>query len=345
MNNKFKSGFVAIIGRPNVGKSTLLNQILGQKIVITTDKAQTTRKRIKGILTTDEGQIVFVDTPGIHRPINKLGEFLMDEAKVAVPDADLILFLVDGSEPAGRGDKWIVENVLKQTNVPIFLVLNKVDKLKDLTKIEQNMLTYWEMFNIEAKMQGYKEAEQKTDLCHCEERGTSDAAIQKNPPNLQPSNLLNCLSTLRVSAKTGRNKDALIANIMKKLPEGEMLYPEDVVTEETMRDVAQEVIREKILINTKEEIPHSVAVLIEKYEEKDAIDRIYASIYCEQTSQKGILIGKGGSLLKKIGTEARLELEKIVEKKVYLELNVKVEKDWRKKNKALKNFGYETLDK
>lgn len=146
MNKNYKSGFVAIIGRPNVGKSTLLNQILGQKIVITTDKAQTTRKRIKGILTTEEGQIVFIDTPGVHKPLNKFGEFLLDEAKVSVPDADLILFLVDGSDPAGKGDNWIVENILSQAKVPILLVLNKLDKIKDQFKIEENLLTYKLLF-------------------------------------------------------------------------------------------------------------------------------------------------------------------------------------------------------
>ena len=298
MNKNFKSGFVAIIGRPNVGKSTLLNQILGQKIVITTDKAQTTRKRIKGILTTAEGQIVFIDTPGVHKPLNKFGEFLLDEAKVSVPDADLVIFLVDGSDPAGRGDNWIVENILNKCQSPILLVLNKLDKVKNPLKIEENLLTYKTLF-------------------------------EKNIP------------TVKISALTGRNKDTLIENIMKKLPEGVALYPEDVVTEETMREVASEIVREKILINTKEEIPHSVAVLIEKYEENEKIDRIYASIYCETKSQKGILIGKGGSLLKTIGTQARIELEGVVEKKVYLELNVKIEKDWRKNNKSLKAFGYE----
>ena len=292
-----KCGFVTIIGRPNVGKSTLLNQILGQKIVITTDKAQTTRKRIKGILTEPEGQVIFVDTPGIHRPLNKLGEFLMDEAKFAVPDADLILFLVDGSEPAGKGDKWIVENILKNNKTPIILVMNKVDKVKNQQKIEENLISYKLMFN-------------------------------ENVP------------IIRISAKTGRNKDTLLSNIFKKLPEGEKLYPDDVVTEETMRSVTEEIIREKILLNTQDEIPHSVAITIDKYEEKEDIDRIYATIYCEQKSQKGILIGKGGSLLKKIGTEARLELEEITEKKVFLALEVKVEKDWRKKDKLLKNFGY-----
>ncbi len=296
-----KSGFVAIIGRPNVGKSTLLNQILGQKIVITTDKAQTTRKRIKGIYTSDAGQIVFIDTPGVHKPLNKLGEFLLDEAKIAVPDADVILFLVDGSEPAGKGDKWIANNLL-QTEIPIIIVMNKVDKIKKTEKVEENLLTYKTLFD-------------------------------KNLP------------VVRISAKTGRNIDTLIKNIYKKLPQGDPLYPEEIVTEETMRDVTEEVIREKILLNTSDEIPHSVAVKVDNYKEEENIDKIYATIYCEHKSQKGILIGKGGNLLKKIGTEARLELEKITEKKVYLELQVKVEKDWRKKEKILKNFGYQQQEK
>lgn len=294
-----KCGFVTILGRPNVGKSTLLNQILGQKIVITTDKAQTTRKRIKGILTDENGQIIFIDTPGVHRPLNKLGEFLLDEAKVAVPDADLVLFLVDGSEPAGKGDKWIVENILKECKIPVVLVMNKVDKIKNQQKIEENLMSYKMLF-------------------------------EENIP------------IIRISAKTGRNKDTLLANILKKLPEGDLLYPEDVVTEESMRSVTEEVIREKVLLNTQDEIPHSVAIKVDKYQESDEIDRIYATIYCEQKSQKGILIGKGGTLLKKIGTEARLELENIVEKKVFLGLEVKVEKDWRKKDNILKNFGYKS---
>ena len=293
-----KSGFTAIIGRPNVGKSTLLNCILGQKIVITTDKAQTTRKRIKGIYTNEQGQIVFIVIPGVHKPLNKLGEFLLDEAKVAVPDADLILFLVDGSEPAGKGDRWIAQNIL-QTDIPVIIVMNKVDKVKKLGKIDENLLSYKTLFD-------------------------------KNYP------------VVKISAKTGRNIDTLMKNIFKELPEGDLLYPEDIVTEETMRDVTEEVIREKILINTSDEIPHSVAVKVDKYSESDDIDRIYATIFCEQKSQKGILIGKGGSLLKKIGTEARLELEKIVEKKVFLSLEVKVEKDWRKKQNSLNNFGYKS---
>jgi GTP-binding protein Era len=301
----YKSGFVAIIGRPNVGKSTLLNQILEQKIVITTDRAQTTRKRVKGILTTEEGQIIFIDTPGIHKPLNKLGEYLMDEAKIAVPDADVILFLVDGTEPAGRGDKWIVDNVLlpSQTGpnpIPIIIVMNKMDNINNTLKVEENLLTYKMLFETN-------------------------------------------LPSVKISAKTGRNKKAVVEAIMKKLPLGEKLYPDDVVTEETVRSIAQEIIREKILINTQDEIPHSVAVLIEKFQETETIDRIYASIYCEQTSQKGMIIGKGGAMLKTIGTQARQELERLVDKKVYLELNVKVEKDWRKKNKSLKTFGYESI--
>ena len=292
-----KSGFVTIIGRPNVGKSTLLNQILGQKIVITTDKAQTTRKRIKGILTNEKGQIVFVDTPGVHKPLNKLGEFLLDEAKIAVPDSDVVLFLVDGSNPAGKGDKWIAENIIAKTEMPVIIVLNKLDKIKKLQKVEENLMSYKTLF-------------------------------EKNYP------------TIKISAKTGRNIDTLLDNIYKKLPEGELLYPEDVLTEESMRDVASEIIREKILLNTQDEIPHSIAVMIDNYKEEENIDKIYATIFCEHKSQKGILIGKNGSLLKTIGTQARLELEEIVEKKVYLELTVKVEKDWRKKDKTLKSFGY-----
>ena len=292
-----KCGFVTIIGRPNVGKSTLLNQILEQKIVITTDKAQTTRKRIKGIFTDSKGQIIFIDTPGVHRPLNKLGEYLMDEAKFAIPDADLILFLVDGSTQAGKGDIWIAENLLKKTNIPIILVMNKVDKVKNQQKIEENLLSYKMILN-------------------------------ENIP------------IIRISAKTGRNKDTLLSNIYRNLPEGEKLYDDDVVTEESMRSVTEEIIREKILLNTQDEIPHSVAILINKYEEKPDIDRIYAIIYCEQKSQKGILIGKNGALLKKIGTEARLELENMLDKKVFLSLEVKVEKDWRKKDKLLKIFGY-----
>lgn len=291
-----KTGFAAIIGRPNVGKSTLLNQILEQKIVIATNKAQTTRKRIKGIYTTDDTQIVFVDTPGIHKPLNKLGEFLLDEAKVAVPDADVVLFLVDVSTPAGKGDRWIVENVLSAIKSPVIMVLNKTDKASPKT-IDENILSYKTLYG-------------------------------------------DAVETVRISAKTGKNKQKLVDAIKKYLPEGEMLYPEDVVTEENMRDIVEEIVREKILINTQDEIPHSVAVKVDEYKEDEDIDRIRATILCEHKSQKGILIGKGGSLLKTIGTQARQDLEKIVDKKVFLGLQVKVEKDWRKKDSVLKSLGY-----
>lgn len=296
-----KCGFTAIIGRPNVGKSTLLNQILEQKIVIATNKAQTTRKRIKGIYTTNDMQIVFVDTPGIHKPLNKLGEFLLDEAKVSVPDADVVLFLVDVSTPAGKGDKWIVENVLSNVSAPVIMVLNKTDKVSP-KKIDENILSYKELY-----------------------------------PNAQ--------AVVRISAKTGKNKSKLVDAISEYLPVGEMLYPEDVVTEESMRSIVEEIVREKILLNTQDEIPHSVAVKTDEYKEDVDIDRIRATIYCETKSQKGILIGKNGGLLKVIGTQARQDLEKITEKKIFLGLQVKVEKDWRKKDSILKDFGYVSDEK
>ena len=289
-----KSGFITIIGRPNVGKSTLLNKLLGQKIVIATNKPQTTRRRIKGILTNELGQAVFIDTPGIHRPLDKLGEFLVEESRLAIPDADLILFLVDGSEPAGLGDKWIVENLLS-VKTPIIIVLNKVDKIKNMQKREEFLLSYKTLF-------------------------------KENIP------------TIKISALTGRNIDTLISTLFKKLPEGELIYDEDEVTDESVRSIAQEIIREKILLNTKDEIPHSVAVQIDRYEEKPEIDRIFVNVFVEHDSQKGILIGKNGSMLKKIGTEAREELEELVQKKVFLALQVKVEKDWRKKRKNIENW-------
>ena len=288
----YKFGYVAIIGRPNVGKSTILNRLIGQKIAIATNKAQTTRRRINGILTTDEAQIVFVDTPGIHKPIDKLGECLVDEAKSAIPDVDLVLFVVDGSTTAGRGDKWIVENILKEYKGDMLIVVNKYDLVKDIKKREENLLTYKTLF-------------------------------EKNYP------------CIKISAKTGRNFDTLTKNITRKLPAGEKVYDEEQITDETMRDIARELIREKILLYTHDEVPHSVAVIIENYEEKENIDRIEAKIIVEQETQKGILIGKNASMLKKIGTEARKEIEFTADKKVFLDLQVKVIKDWRKKSKDM----------
>ncbi len=288
----YKFGYVAIIGRPNVGKSTILNRLIGQKIAIATNKAQTTRHRINGILTTDEAQIVFVDTPGIHKPVDKLGECLVDEAKSAIPDVDLVLFVVDGATTAGRGDKWIVENVLKNYKGDMLIVVNKYDLIKDIAKREENLLTYKTLF-------------------------------EKN------------YSCIKISAKTGRNFDTLIKNITRKLPVGEKVYDDDTITDETMRDIARELIREKILLYTHDEVPHSVAVVIDKYEEKDNLDRISAQIIVEHDTQKGIIIGKNASMLKKIGTDARKEIELTADKKVYLDLQVKVVKDWRKKSKDI----------
>lgn len=289
---QFKFGYVAIIGRPNVGKSTILNRFIGQKIAIATNKAQTTRRRINGILTNDEAQIVFVDTPGIHKPVDKLGECLVDEAKSAIPDVDLVLFVVDGSTSAGRGDKWIVENVLRNYKDNMLIVLNKFDLLKDSQKREENLLSYKLLFD-------------------------------KNYP------------CIKISAKTGRNFDTLIKNIIRKLPSGEKIYDDDEITDESMRNIARELIREKILLYTRDEVPHSVAVIIEAYEENENLDKIQAKIIVEHDTQKGIIIGKNASLLKKIGTDARLELEETLGKKVFLDLQVKVIKDWRKKFKDL----------
>lgn len=288
----YKFGYVAIIGRPNVGKSTILNRLIGQKIAIATNKAQTTRRRINGILTTEEAQIVFVDTPGIHKPVDKLGECLVDEAKSAIPDVDLLLFVVDGSTTAGRGDKWIVENVLKNYKGDMLIVVNKYDLIKDIKLREENLLTYKTLF-------------------------------EKN------------YSCIKISAKTGRNFDTLVKNIIRKLPAGEKVYDEEQITDETMRSIARELIREKILLYTHDEVPHSVAVVIDKYEEKENIDRISADIIVEHETQKGIIIGKNASMLKRIGTEARKEIELTADKKVYLELRVKVVKDWRKTSKDI----------
>ncbi len=292
----FKSGFVSIVGRTNVGKSTLLNKIIGQKIVITSDKPQTTRQNLRGVFTNEIGQIVFVDTPGVHKPKYKLGEFLAEETKNAVPDADVVLFLVDGSVPAGSGDRWIVENLLNKEQ-KIILVINKVDLIKDLKKREEIVETYKAMF------------EGKID-------------------------------SVKVSAKTGRNIDTLISNIMKNFNDGPKYYDDDAVTDQNMRLITQEIIREKVLLLTQDEIPHSCAVVINKFEETEKIVKIQATIHVEHDSQKGIVIGKKGSMLKNIGTQAREEIEELVENKVFLELFVKVSKNWRKNSNLLKDFGY-----
>ena len=296
-NSTFKSGVVALVARPNVGKSTLLNKILGQKIAIATPLRQTTRKNLKGVYTDNNSQIILIDTPGVHKPINELGKYLSAQSKDALSDVDLVLFLVDTTEPSGLGDKWIWENYLKDLKMPVLLVLNKVDLIKDLEKRELNLFTYKKM-------------------------------IEKN------------IDSIKISAKTGRNIDDLIKKIKDYLPYGEKFYDDDIVTDTNMREIASEIIREKIILNTKDEVPHSVAVVIDSYKEDEKVDKISAKIIVNNESQKGILIGKKGAMLKKIGTEARLELEKIVEKKVFLELFVKVQKNWLKDKDMIKNLGY-----
>lgn len=297
MDKNFKSGFVSLIARPNVGKSTLLNKIAGQKIAITSPVAQTTRYQIKCIYTDNDSQIIFIDTPGVHKPLNKLGEFLSDESKSSLEDSDLILFLVDSNYEAGAGDRWIVENYLKDINKLIIIVANKIDTIKK-EKLELNIISYKQLF-------------------------------EKNYP------------IIKISAKTGKNINTLIEKIKEQLPNGIKLYPDDEITDQNLRAIVSEVIREKIILNTKEEIPHSVAVLVEDYKHTDKIDKIKAQIIVSAESQKGIIIGKNGSLLKKIGTEARLEIEEIAQNKVFLEIFVKVKKAWQKDENALKLLGYE----
>lgn len=296
--NTFKSGVVALVARPNVGKSTLLNKIIGQKVAITTPLRQTTRKNLKGIYTDSDCQIILIDTPGVHKPVNELGKYLSEQSKEALSNVDLILFLVDINEQAKKGDAWIFENYLKEAKAPIILVANKADLIKDLEKRELNMYSYKKLF-------------------------------EKN------------IDSVKISAKTGRNVDDLIKKIKTYMPEGGKFYDEEQVVDSNMREIASEIIREKIILNTKDEVPHSVAVIVENYKEEEKIDKIEAKIIVNSESQKGILIGKQGSMLKKIGTEARLELEKIADKKIFLELFVKVQKNWLKDKKAIKDLGYE----
>lgn len=294
----YKCGYAVVLARPNVGKSTLVNFITGQKIAITTNTAQTTRKQIKGILTEDDAQIVFIDTPGVHKPLNKLGEYLHEQSTSAIDDSDVILFLVDITQKAGKGDIWIVENCIKKSKKPVIIVANKIDLIKDEGKKEANIISYKTLFD-------------------------------ENLP------------IIKVSAKTGKNMQKLIETIKSYLPNSPKLYPDDIITDQNMRMIASEVIREKIILNTKDEIPHSVAVLIDEYKTENGIDKIKATIFVSADSQKGIIIGKNGSMLKKIGTDSRLELEEIIEGKVFLELFVKVKKNWQKDKTALKLLGYD----
>lgn len=291
----FRSGFVGIVGRPNVGKSTLMNRLVGQKIAITSPVAQTTRNRLQGILTLPAAQIIFVDTPGIHKPHHQLGKVLVKNARTAISAVDVVLLTVDGSVPAGRGDRFIVD-LLTQASQPAVLGLNKLDQRGD---------------------DGVQVRESYAAIA--EERGWP---------------------LVEFSALTGENVDGLLAHLVERLDPGPYYYPPDLVTDQPERFIMGELIREQILLQTREEVPHSVAISIDKVDEEPDITRILATIHVERMSQKGILIGKGGSKIKQIGTAAREQIQKLVMGKVYLELFVRVQERWRQSRTQLAEFGY-----
>ena len=291
--NEFRSGFVAIVGRPNVGKSTFLNEVAGQKIAGVSNVAQTTRTRITAIYTDEAAQIIFLDTPGMHKPVDKLGEHMMRAAENSLKDADAVLFVTDAAEKFGAGERYILK-LLEQVKAPIILALNKVDL------IEQD--------KIFAIIDNYR---QKRDF----------AAV------------------VPISAKDGTNVSLLIGELKKILPEGVAYYPADYVTDQPERIIAAEMIREKVLLNTRDEVPHAVAVEIAEMKKHGKKMFVRGIIYVEQDSQKGIVIGKNGGLLKTIGQAARTDIEKLVGRAVYLDLWVKVKKDWRKKDSVIRDFG------
>ena len=299
MSKQFKSGFVAIVGRPNVGKSTFMNYVLGQKIAIMSDKAQTTRNKIQGVYTNQECQIVFLDTPGIHKPKHELGNFMVESAYSALKEVDAVLFMVNAAEKRGPGDDFIIEK-LKKIKTPVFLVLNKIDLISPDELLD--------------RVESYQET-------------------------------IPFAGIIPISVLHGNNVQELMTTLTNHLPEGPQYYPSDQITDHPEYFVVSELIREKILHLTKEEIPHSVAVTVDKMQ-KDEFDKVhvYANIIVERPTQKGIIIGKGGKLLKEIGVRARKDIEQLLGNKVYLELWVKVEKDWRKKKSHLQDFGYRTTD-
>lgn len=300
MENKksFKSGFVSIIGRPNVGKSTLMNCLIGQKIAITSNKPQTTRNRIQTVYTSKEGQIVFLDTPGIHKAKNKLGDYMVNVAQRTLTEVDVILWLVEPTTFIGAGEKHIIEQ-LKKVNTPKILVINKIDTVK-----KEEILLFIDTYRKE----------------------------------------LDFDEIVPVSALKADNTEELISCIMKYLPYGEAFYDEDTVTDQPMRQIVAELIREKALKCLDDEIPHGIAVSIESMKYRKNICDIEATIVCERDSHKGIIIGKQGSMLKKIGSAARWEIEELLEMKANLQLWVKVKKDWRDSDFLLKNFGYNPKD-
>ena len=294
--DNFKSGYVTLIGRPNVGKSTLMNQIIGQKIAITSNKPQTTRNKIQTIYTSDEGQIIFLDTPGIHKAKNKLGEYMVDVAVKNLRDCDVVVWLVEPTTYIGAGEQEIVR-LLKEVKMPVILVINKVDTVK-----KEEVLTFIDAYR---KVFDFDEI-------------------------------------VPLSALKGENTDTLVELIFKYLPYGPKYFDDDEVTDQPMRQIVAEVIREKSLHALSDEIPHGIAVTIEKMKERPngkMVD-IEATIVCERDSHKGIIIGKGGAMLKKIGSNARYEIEHMLEQKVNLKLWVKVRKEWRDSDFYLKNYGY-----
>ena len=294
-----KSGFVTLIGRPNVGKSTLMNRMIGQKIAITSNKPQTTRNRIQTVHTDERGQIVFVDTPGIHKAKNKLGEYMVGAAEKTIGEVDVVCWLVEPTTYIGAGEQHIIER-LKKGKAPIILVINKVDTIK-----KEEILPVIDCYRKELDFQ----------------------------------------EIIPVSARSGANVDELIDTIYKYLPYGPMFYDEDTITDQPMRQIVAELIREKALHALNEEIPHGIAVVIDSMKErksqKGIITDIQATIICERDSHKGIIIGKGGEMLKKIGANARYEIEKQLDTKVNLQLWVKVKKEWRDSDVLIKNFGYD----
>ena len=296
-NIKFKSGFATLIGRPNVGKSTLMNHLIGQKIAITSNKPQTTRNKIQTVYTSSQGQIVFLDTPGIHKAKNKLGEYMVNVAERTLKEVDVVLWLVEPTDYIGKGEQHIAAQ-LKKANIPVILIMNKIDTV-DKSKIE-------------GFMDGYRD-------------------------------LLPFADMIPVCALRGVNMERVIQAIFKYLPYGPKYYDDDTVTDQPQRQIAAELIREKALRCLEEEIPHGIAVSIEKMTERrdGMIMDIEATIICERESHKGIIIGKGGAMLRKIGSQARYEIEKMLEMKVNLQLWVKVKKDWRDSDYMIKNFGYD----
>ena len=294
MREDYRSGFVTLIGRPNVGKSTLMNYLVGQKIAITSKKPQTTRNRIQTVLTTEEGQIVFVDTPGIHKAKNKLGEYMVNVARQTLNEVDVILWLVEPTTFIGAGEQHIIER-LKKVNTPVILVINKIDTVK-----KEEILK---------AIAAYKDQMEFAEI-------------------------------VPVSARSGENTGELLKTVMKYLPYGPQYYDEDTVTDQPERQIVAELIREKALHCLEDEIPHGIAVTIESMKRKGKVTHIEATIICERDSHKGIIIGKQGNMLKKIGSTARYEIEKMLDCQVNLKLWVKVKKDWRDSEYLMKNFGY-----